>query len=306
MRATLIGTLAAAAVCTAVLDAATANAAPPQPPAMDNTGIRLDILPGLLNYSSSVADDSVRISTPLGALTTRGTNQYQITGATGQFIAGTGFAAPPAAAVEPNQPSTPPMPAPPPIPGIGFHADQNTHTSEIDTPIGSVRVDGTTVTARDNSGHEASVGPPWIPADQPTRSDGALPGVRPVDDPTPPDVPPPPSPADRMNDFNNALGIAATEFGLATGVGAMVGGVIGLGAGCVLGGAVGLFATALMPPLVLPGVLGACIMGAVDFGGVGAIIGGAALGIPVGIVAGVQMYNSLHAKQEVAAVLPTD
>ena len=39
-------------------------------------------------------------------------------------------------------------------------------------------------------------------------------------------------------------------------------------------------------------------MGIATVGGAGAIVGGALVGIPVGIASAVQMYNTLHAKGE--------
>ncbi len=104
---------------------------------------------------------------------------------------------------------------------------------------------------------------------------------------------------DPQADFNSALGTAATQFGLATGVGAMVGGVGGVLVGCPLGvvtGGVLTSPTIIGTPL---GIVGGCILGASAVGGVGAIVGGATLGIPVGVASGVQMYNTLHAQGDV-------
>jgi hypothetical protein len=71
-------------------------------------------------------------------------------------------------------------------------------------------------------------------------------------------------------DFQTELSIAATRFEFAVSVGAMLGGLVGLGLGAA----------------------GGCIVGAAPASAVGAIVGGAALGIPVGIYSLVQLNNA--------------
>ncbi|MCX4096468.1 hypothetical protein [Nocardia sp. alder85J] len=101
-------------------------------------------------------------------------------------------------------------------------------------------------------------------------------------------------------DFNAALGQAATQFGLATGVGGLVGGVAGAAVGCALGVATGGTLSALVSvgSLTPLGALGGCLLGGSTVGGIGTIVGGAAAGIPVGILSAVQAYNTLHAAGE--------
>lgn len=102
---------------------------------------------------------------------------------------------------------------------------------------------------------------------------------------------------DATADFNGALAVAATQFGLATGVGAMAGGVTGLVGGCALGaitgGAIVGVSTAGLGALPAAGI--GCIVGGATGAGIGAVAGGALLGIPVGIASGVQMFNTLNA-----------
>jgi hypothetical protein len=74
-------------------------------------------------------------------------------------------------------------------------------------------------------------------------------------------------------DFQTELSIAATRFEFAVSVGAMLGGLVGLGVGAV----------------------GGCIVGAAPASAVGAVVGGAALGIPVGIYSLVQLNNAAQA-----------
>ena len=104
---------------------------------------------------------------------------------------------------------------------------------------------------------------------------------------------------DASADFNGALGVAATQFGLATGVGAMVGGLVGLGVGCVAGGLTGGFVALPTGPIAAPAALFGCILGGSTGAGLGAVVGGALVGIPVGIASAVQMYNTLHAAGDV-------
>jgi hypothetical protein len=115
----------------------------------------------------------------------------------------------------------------------------------------------------------------------------------PVDDSTPAHDP--------TADFNGALGTAATQFGLATGVGGLIGGVSGAVLGCGLGVATGGSLTAVVSTGTLTplGALGGCLIGVSTIGTVGTIVGGAALGIPVGIASVVQMYNTLHADGDI-------
>ena len=100
---------------------------------------------------------------------------------------------------------------------------------------------------------------------------------------------------DATADFNSALAVAATQFGLATGVGAMAGGLIGLGVGCVGGALTGGFVALPTVALTPVGALLGCILGAGTGAGIGAVVGGAAVGIPVGIASIVQMQQTLSA-----------
>ena len=100
---------------------------------------------------------------------------------------------------------------------------------------------------------------------------------------------------DATADFNSALAVAATQFGLATGVGAMAGGLIGLGLGCVGGGLTGGFVALPTGPIALPAAVLGCIVGGGTGAGIGAVVGGALVGIPVGIASLVQMQQTLNA-----------
>lgn len=98
-----------------------------------------------------------------------------------------------------------------------------------------------------------------------------------------------------QDDFNAALGVAANQVGLASGLGVLLGTAIGLAGGCVAGAVVG---TALMPPLFFAGAPGGCIAGAISGAALGAAIGTVAIGGPAAVVSLVQMYNTLTAPQK--------
>ncbi|MFT4202061.1 hypothetical protein [Gordonia sp. (in: high G+C Gram-positive bacteria)] len=94
--------------------------------------------------------------------------------------------------------------------------------------------------------------------------------------------------------MQNAIGIVGTNFGLAYGVGAMVGGVGGAIVGCPLG-IIGLSPVdAVFGPIAGP-VL-SCTIGAGTIGTTTAIVGGAVLGAPVGIATAVQQAAILQQK----------
>lgn len=104
---------------------------------------------------------------------------------------------------------------------------------------------------------------------------------------------------DASADFNGALGVAATQFGLATGVGTLAGGVVGLGVGCLAGALTGGFVAIPTGPIAAPAAALGCVMGAGIGAGIGGVTGAALLGIPVGIASAAQMYNSLHAAGDI-------
>ncbi|MFE3028617.1 hypothetical protein ACFXG3_31245, partial [Nocardia tengchongensis] len=100
---------------------------------------------------------------------------------------------------------------------------------------------------------------------------------------------------DATADFNGALGLAATQFGLATGVGTLAGGIVGAGVGCAAGALTGGFVALPTGPIAVPAAAFGCIVGASVGIGIGSLAGAAVVGIPVGIASAVQMYNTLNA-----------
>lgn len=206
-------------------------------------------------------------------------------------------------------------------PGAQYTGDAAANWAQIVTPIGTITTAGNQFTVRDDHG-QTVWGDPTISAPVAPATDTWLAATGEVELPVnavdrhqstntvsagtteltaTPNGPADPidSPSDPMMDFEAALAVAATNFGAASSVGAMVGGVAGALIGCPLGVATG---GTLMAPTIVGtplGMVGGCLIGAATVGGVGAIVGGAALGIPVAIASGVQMYNTLHAQGHV-------
>jgi hypothetical protein len=98
-------------------------------------------------------------------------------------------------------------------------------------------------------------------------------------------------PVDAQTDFNNAIGVAANNMGLATAVGALGGTIVG---GCVGGVAGAVVGAALMPPIFLPGAAGGCLAGAAAGIALGAATGTVLLGVPVGIASAIQFFNTIN------------
>ncbi|MGK8557298.1 hypothetical protein [Nocardia gipuzkoensis] len=97
--------------------------------------------------------------------------------------------------------------------------------------------------------------------------------------------------------FDQALAVAGGQFALAAGVGSMAGGLTGLIVGCVVGAATGgtIFTLVSLATLTVPGAVAGCLTLAPALTAIGAVVGGALLGIPVGINAYLQMQQKLSA-----------
>ncbi|GAB2509527.1 hypothetical protein [Nocardia heshunensis] len=132
-----------------------------------------------------------------------------------------------------------------------------------------------------------------------------------VDDQPAPDQPgqpgqpgakPQPDPVQRQKDINDAYSAVGTQFGLAVSVGGLLGGMTGLVIGCLAGGigagTAGTFSAALAGTAT--GFAGGCLTGAAILGAMGGTIGSLAIGVPVGIISGVNAYNTLRLQGDVA------
>jgi hypothetical protein len=106
---------------------------------------------------------------------------------------------------------------------------------------------------------------------------------------------------DWQSDFNSDLAVVATNFGLATGLGGMIGGVTGVTLGCPIGAATG--GLAFAPEAAAGGLalVAGCLAGSALLGTIGPVVGGAILGVPVLLSSAQWMYNTMHAAGEVSA-----
>ncbi len=184
-------------------------------------------------------------------------------------------------------------------PGVRYSDDPATGLAVLRTPFGTVAVQGGQFGIQDTAGH--TVAGAAIPAAGPSAQSTV---ARPV--PAQPAAPAPVQvaapaqqpPDDVMSDLNQAVEAANPHMGMAMGVGSLAGSIIGAAIGCPFGVATGgtLMALATAGTMTVPAFAATCLVGAVAVGGVGALVGGVALAIPVGIAAGAQTFNALQAQ----------
>ncbi|AHH21040.1 hypothetical protein [Nocardia nova] len=186
------------------------------------------------------------------------------------------------------------------LPGIHYTANVVDHSVVLRTDGGRLNVRGNQFEILDDNGNLVAGMPLTYKRDQrdwpiAAQVDGrtavltpstnpadavasATPDLTPVDD-------------DQTAVFNDALGVAANQIGLATGLGVLVGTAIGLVGGCVAGALVG---TALMPPIFFAGAPGGCLAGGSAGVALGAAAGTIILGVPVAIISGIQFFDTIN------------
>ncbi len=98
---------------------------------------------------------------------------------------------------------------------------------------------------------------------------------------------------DAQHDFNDYIGVAANNIGLAVGVGSLIGTVVGAIGGCVAGLALA-STTLAFPPLFLPAGAGMCLAGVAAGAGLGVVAGTIIFGVPVAIASAIQFYNEIN------------
>ncbi|WP_194814941.1 hypothetical protein [Nocardia sp. XZ_19_385] len=101
----------------------------------------------------------------------------------------------------------------------------------------------------------------------------------------------------KQDAFDDAVSAAATQFGIITAIGTLVGTIVGGGAGCAIGGAGGLILG--LPVLDLGGATGiaGCLAGAAVGIPLGAAAGLVLTGVPAAIVVGIGFYNRINAPE---------
>ncbi len=192
-----------------------------------------------------------------------------------------------------------------PAPGIDYTENTDDSSAFVITPFGSLTTRGNQFQVLDQLGGYVAGQPltrgvdpaQWPLAARPQQDGNGADDV--TSSPPTSSVPEPNREIDASADFNAALGQAAVQFGLATGVGTLAGGVVGMGLGCVGGALTGGFLAIPTGPIAAPAAALGCVMGASLGAGIGGVTGAALLGIPVGVASAVQMYNSLHAAGDI-------
>lgn len=179
----------------------------------------------------------------------------------------------------------------------------------VPCPVGTVPISH--LPSRADALQAAAAGKPLRAADLPDptcKAPASVPITGLVDDPSgqpdqsAPGPKPQTDPVQRQKDINDAYSAVGTQFGLAVALGAVLGGATGLAIGCLAGGigagTAGTFSAALAGTAT--GFAGGCLTGAAILGSMGGTIGSLAIGVPVGIISGVNAYNTLRLEGDVA------
>ncbi|WP_157121452.1 hypothetical protein [Nocardia miyunensis] len=189
-------------------------------------------------------------------------------------------------------------------PGVRYSDDLATGLALLRTPFGTVAVQGGQFGIQDATGH--TLAGAAIPAAAPAAQSAAAPVTQVAAPAQPAATQPAPAqqPPDTMSDLNQAVEAANPHMGMAMGVGSLAGSIVGAALGCPFGVATGgtLLSLATAGTMTLPAFAATCLVGAVAVGGVGALVGGVALAIPVGIAAGAQKFNELQAQHHAPPV----
>ncbi len=193
------------------------------------------------------------------------------------------------------------------LPGVRYTSNTQDGSVSIQTGMGSLTTVGTQFQVKDGNGalvagtalatspkaEQAATAPASLPETQQAAAEQPAPQSAAVEQPVTSA-----QPIYTQDEFNSALSVAATQFGLATGIGSLAGGAVGGITGCVLGATIGF---ALVPEFFLGSGAAGCLVGAGLGATVGPLIGAAILGVPVGIASAVQMYNTLNAPAPAAS-----
>ncbi|MFE7723901.1 hypothetical protein ACFU44_33300 [Nocardia rhizosphaerihabitans] len=182
-------------------------------------------------------------------------------------------------------------------PGVQYTGNTATGAATLSTPLGSVTMQPGEFGIKDGEGRTV-FGDNDIAAPNTAVAD-----VVEVGTPAPAAAPG----GDLLSDLNQSVAAAGPHMGMAMGLGAIGGTIVGATLGCPFGIVTGGMLVALPSAgtLTLPAAVAGCITGAVAVGALGASIGSVAVAIPVGLAAGAQKYNQLQAQRAAAAAAGT-
>ncbi|MVU76643.1 hypothetical protein GPX89_05210 [Nocardia sp. ET3-3] len=180
-------------------------------------------------------------------------------------------------------------------PGIHWNAKIDGNAVVVDVDQGSLTTDNGQLQVRDNGGNIVTAVPLAYTVDDldhPIQAtvEGLRATLVPNTDPAaarPTNLPLHEVTSDKQKSFDDAVGAAATQFGLATAIGTLIGTVVGGALGCVAGIVVG-------TPGLLPGWIGGCMAGAAVGITLGAAAGLVLVGVPAAIIVGIVFLNRIN------------
>ncbi|MFB7875879.1 hypothetical protein ACFC06_11550 [Nocardia sp. NPDC056064] len=187
------------------------------------------------------------------------------------------------------------------LPGIGWKTGIEGDAVVVETDAGSLTTENNQFQVRDDQGNVVAALPlAYTIDDLEYPIDAAIDGTRALLTPRTEAAAARPAalkPVVRQDAFDDAVSAAATQFGIITSIGTLVGTLVGGGAGCVIGGIGGLVLG--IPVLDLGGATGlaGCLAGAAIGIPLGAAAGLVLTGVPAAIVVGIGFHNRINAPE---------
>lgn len=184
------------------------------------------------------------------------------------------------------------------LPSINWNAHLEGESIVLETTAGSMTTDNGQFQVRDNIGNVVTAFPlSYSLNDVEFPINAAVDGLRATLTPSknPADARPiAVKPVANQEAFDDAVSAAATQFGIITAIGTLVGTIVGGGAGCAIGGIGGLVLG--IPVLDLGGATGlaGCLAGAAVGIPLGAAAGLVLTGVPAAIIVGIGFVNRIN------------
>ncbi|WP_036530443.1 hypothetical protein, partial [Nocardia sp. CNY236] len=271
MKATKLTAASLLVVAAVGITSGVASAAPGHIPATGSSA-RTDMQPGI-HYRANIEDDSVILHTDAGSLTTKGT-QFQVLDDEGRLVAAMpltylkdGMEWPIAAEIDGNTaaftPSTDPTEA---RPATMLEPVDAASITNADTKASSRTKASATTSSSAKAGSTTKAS---------TEAEAVAADAKAID----------------SAEYDDALGSAATLFGLGTAVGTLLGTLAGGVLGCVAGATIG---APLAIPTFFAGPIGLCLTGAAAGAPLGAAAGMVLIGGPVGIASALQFFDRVN------------
>ncbi|MCP9623886.1 hypothetical protein FOH10_21040 [Nocardia otitidiscaviarum] len=188
------------------------------------------------------------------------------------------------------------------LPAINWSTHLEGDSIVLETSAGSLTTDNGQFAVRDNAGNIVTAFPlSYTLNDLQYPIDAAVDGLRATLTPSKDAADARPvgmvKPVVKQEAFDDAVSAAATQFGIITSIGTLVGTIVGGGAGCAIGGIGGLVLG--IPVLDLGGATGiaGCLAGAAIGIPLGAAAGLVLTGVPAAIIVGIGFHNRINAPE---------